>query len=208
MIEEKRKRIFWITGVLGSLVFLGAFLYAFTPAGKMIVKGITTGLIFHPEAYTGALFTSGNGDLRMDKIELPAGFRIEVYAEGTETMYSSPNTVPGTERSLSATGSPWLLWNKTRMFHMKSSPKAGVTKGRHGVGRWTSWSCRTGRCWYRTTRRGLFTGFPTVKKERTRPALSTTTSTPLFRIHSFPEKDSPTSFQTADKFVNAGSLPG
>ena len=56
MIEEKRKRIFWITGVLGSLVLLGAFLYAFTPAGKMIVKGITTGLIFHPKPIAAPCF--------------------------------------------------------------------------------------------------------------------------------------------------------
>jgi len=81
---------------LGSLFLLGTFLYVFTPAGKMIVKGITTGLIFHPEAYAGALFPSGNEDLRMDKIELPPGFRIEVYAEGLENARSLIMSEKGT----------------------------------------------------------------------------------------------------------------
>lgn len=83
-----RKRLFWVAGVFGGLILLFVILYLFTPAGKMLFKGIQTGLIFHPEAYSGALFRSGNETPQLDKINLPPGFRIDIFADNLENARS------------------------------------------------------------------------------------------------------------------------
>ncbi|MBD3180416.1 MAG: sorbosone dehydrogenase family protein, partial [Candidatus Latescibacteria bacterium] len=44
------------------------------------VRAVTSGFIFHPDGYLAAFAPSGNG-LPVEKIELPAGFRISIFAD-------------------------------------------------------------------------------------------------------------------------------
>jgi len=91
----RKKIIAWTATVLGGMVLLMVILYLSTPIGEMIVKGILTGLIFHPQAYS-ALFPANSSELMLDKIKLPPGFRIEVYAGHIEGARSLALSVKGT----------------------------------------------------------------------------------------------------------------
>ncbi len=91
-----KKTLFWTGGVFGALVLLMVILYLFTPVGKMVFKGIQTGLIFHPEAYSGALFPSDYEQPMLDRINLPPGFRIEIFADNIENARSLAISDQGT----------------------------------------------------------------------------------------------------------------
>lgn len=82
-----KKIFFWILGFFGGLAVLLFILYVFTPAGKTIVKGISSGLIFHPKAYSGAFLPSDEG-IRLDAVRLPPGFSIDLYAGGIKNARS------------------------------------------------------------------------------------------------------------------------
>ena len=90
-----RKIIIRSVAVVGGLVCVLVVLSLLTPIGKIIFQGIRTGLIFHPQAYS-ALLPSHSEELRLDKITLPPGFRIDVYAEGIEGARSLALSDKGT----------------------------------------------------------------------------------------------------------------
>lgn len=91
-----RKRLVAAAAALAALVLLFALLYVLTPAGKLIFRGIQTGLIFHPGAYSSTLFPAGNVRPMLDRISLPPGFTIEVFAEGLENARSLAMSERGT----------------------------------------------------------------------------------------------------------------
>lgn len=78
--HKTKKILLWTTGILGTVVVILVLLYIFTPAGKMLFKAVKSGLIFHPKAYSAALFPSNNTNPRIEKINLPPGFMIEIFA--------------------------------------------------------------------------------------------------------------------------------
>jgi glucose/arabinose dehydrogenase len=59
-----------------------------TPYGEVVIKGVETGLIFRPQAYSAALFPSEHDRPMLDRIELPPGFEIEIYADGIKNARS------------------------------------------------------------------------------------------------------------------------
>lgn len=87
-VTMAKKILVWTTGVISLLVLLVVGLYLFTPFGEMIVKGVETGLIFRPQAYSAALFPSEYDDPMLNEIELPPGFRVEIYAEDVKNARS------------------------------------------------------------------------------------------------------------------------
>ena len=87
-----KKIAVWTASVLGGLALLMVILYFSSPRGEMIVKGIGSGLIFHPQAYS-AILPADPGQPMLDRITLPPGFRIELYAghiEGARSLALSP----------------------------------------------------------------------------------------------------------------------
>ncbi len=81
------------TAALAAAFFL---LYQYTPIGKNVAKAIRTGLIFHTEAYSATFFPSEERKLNLDRIQLPAGFRIDVYADNIENARSLAMSSQGT----------------------------------------------------------------------------------------------------------------
>jgi len=96
-VSNKAKKILlWATGILGTLVVILGVLYIFTPAGKMLFKAVKSGLIFHPDAYSAALFPSKNKNPNIEKINLPPGFRIEIFAGNINNARSLALSEKGT----------------------------------------------------------------------------------------------------------------
>ena len=91
-----KKMLFWLGISVICLVVVLALLYYFSETGKFIVKGIWSGLIFHPQAYASALFGKGGHENMLDKVSLPEGFRIALYAGGIPNARSLAMGADGT----------------------------------------------------------------------------------------------------------------
>ncbi len=96
MSHKTKKILLLITGILGALVVILLLIYIFTPSGKMLFKAVKSGLIFHPNAYSAALFPQENINPRIEKINLPPGFRIEIFADNVKNARSLALSDEGT----------------------------------------------------------------------------------------------------------------
>jgi glucose/arabinose dehydrogenase len=64
-----------------SAAVLTVFYFLRTPLGQNVAKGFEAGLIFHPKAYTDALFGSHDQPSQLNNIKLPEGFNITVFCD-------------------------------------------------------------------------------------------------------------------------------
>lgn len=76
------KKAVSIGAVLAGLCLVIVLLYLFSPPARMVLTAIKTGFILRPDAYSAAFLPSGFDGPMLDMIDLPPGFRVEVYTEG------------------------------------------------------------------------------------------------------------------------------
>lgn len=91
-----RRKLAFAVGVPMAIALAAVVLYVSGPTGRIILKGIRTGLIFRPRAYSAAFFPSKYQRPMLDRINLPPGFSIDVYAEGIENARSLALSREGT----------------------------------------------------------------------------------------------------------------
>jgi len=67
--------------IIAALVLIaGGFIISRSPLGAILIKSVKTGFILHPGGYLAAFLPSGDG-LPVDKIKLPSGFSIGIFAD-------------------------------------------------------------------------------------------------------------------------------
>jgi glucose/arabinose dehydrogenase len=82
--------------VVGGIALTLFVLHVSSPDARLLFKAVRSGFIFHPRAYSAAIFPSRYDGAALDLIELPPGFEIEIYAPDVKGARSLTRSDKGT----------------------------------------------------------------------------------------------------------------